>query len=502
MNARITELLVNPDLLELKDIELVEYQIAAAPYMQSLHALHLLGIQKFKPEGYNAALSKTAAYTTDKKILYNFLNPAEKELPVLDEAHIEEKKEQLLEKEIATKVDSSIFEQQLADNLVTLPVIMVNGERNRALSPGEENFMNEVAPKIDAEATKEAGRIVLKEAPVIPTAPKTVPVKEELINVAKTEQPQVADSTVSLYDMATFLPGVTFKAPTPASSKPEKEEKTPEIQPEPAPESEEQQEKQKIEIEEPQETEQPVEIPVEEPKTEDEVPVEEPAKVEKEDSASDWKPMNFSFNVPDALLANEKPKSEEIKPEIQPEKVEKAEVAPPTPVYVEKPEAEIPKEVLEVEELPVINMSFFSSDLPKLPGVPAATTSIPKNEKPVTKQEDSNVPSFINTWQSWLKINREEQKNPKVQKTQVIDKFIETNPKISQLKEESTFVVKEKGNDISHLMTETLARLYFEQKLYSKAIKAYEILQEKHPDKKAQFEEVITKIKEARSGNK
>jgi hypothetical protein len=100
-----------------------------------------------------------------------------------------------------------------------------------------------------------------------------------------------------------------------------------------------------------------------------------------------------------------------------------------------------------------------------------------KTAKPNTF--DSNVPGFINTWQSWLKIDRTEEK-PKEEKTdlktKVIETFIENNPRISQLKEESTFVVKEKGDDISHLMTETLANLYFEQKLYTKAIKAFEIL--------------------------
>jgi hypothetical protein len=47
-------------------------------------------------------------------------------------------------------------------------------------------------------------------------------------------------------------------------------------------------------------------------------------------------------------------------------------------------------------------------------------------------------------------------------------------------------------------MTETLARLYAEQKLYSKAIKAFEILSEKHPHKKDYFKEKIEEIKAIR----
>ena len=59
-------------------------------------------------------------------------------------------------------------------------------------------------------------------------------------------------------------------------------------------------------------------------------------------------------------------------------------------------------------------------------------------------------------------------------------------------------MVKEKSDDISHLMTETLAQLYTEQKLYSKAVKAYEILSNKFPEKKSYFEDKIKEIKELR----
>ena len=83
-------------------------------------------------------------------------------------------------------------------------------------------------------------------------------------------------------------------------------------------------------------------------------------------------------------------------------------------------------------------------------------------------------------------------------KNKVIDNFIENEPKISKLKENSDFVIKEKSDDISHLMTETLAKLYTEQKLYSKAIKAYEILSNKFPDKKSEFADKIKEIKELR----
>ena len=114
--------------------------------------------------------------------------------------------------------------------------------------------------------------------------------------------------------------------------------------------------------------------------------------------------------------------------------------------------------------------------------------------------KNSNVSSFINTWQNWLKIDRTPAVSEQEKKAAIIDKFIENNPKISPIKEDVEFVVKEKSDDISHLMTKTLAQLYVEQKLYTKAIKAYPILQEKHPEKTNEFEQKIEEIKKSRTG--
>jgi len=50
------------------------------------------------------------------------------------------------------------------------------------------------------------------------------------------------------------------------------------------------------------------------------------------------------------------------------------------------------------------------------------------------------------------------------------------------------------------LMTETLAKLYTEQRLYTKAIKAYEILQNKHPEKADDFKAKIQEIKDLKQG--
>ena len=132
---------------------------------------------------------------------------------------------------------------------------------------------------------------------------------------------------------------------------------------------------------------------------------------------------------------------------------------------------------------------------------PKAETEPVKVTEVVKPASNSNVTSFISTWKSWLKIDRSEIVTPSEQdkKAAIIDKFIENNPKISPIKEDVDFIVKEKSNDIAHLMTETLAQLYVEQKLYTKAIQAYKILQEKHPERTEEFEEKIEEIKKSRN---
>ena len=91
----------------------------------------------------------------------------------------------------------------------------------------------------------------------------------------------------------------------------------------------------------------------------------------------------------------------------------------------------------------------------------------------------------------------------KIKKAALIDKFIETSPKISPLKHgvASTVTFDLNKDDNSYLMTETLARVYLEQKKYQKAIQAYEILILKYPEKSSFFADRISDIKILQQNN-
>ena len=99
-----------------------------------------------------------------------------------------------------------------------------------------------------------------------------------------------------------------------------------------------------------------------------------------------------------------------------------------------------------------------------------------------------------------IEIVEEEKKK----KAEIIDKFIENNPKISPVKSGSPVVSIQldiNKDDNSYLMTETLAKVYLEQKKYTKAIQAYEILILKYPEKISFFADRISDIKILQQNN-
>ena len=92
-------------------------------------------------------------------------------------------------------------------------------------------------------------------------------------------------------------------------------------------------------------------------------------------------------------------------------------------------------------------------------------------------------------------ISKEEE--TRLKKFELIDKFISSKPKISPDKEtsSSTNLAKERMIQPESLMTETLARIYVEQKNYEKAIQSYKILSLKYPEKSGFFADQIKAIK-------
>ncbi|MFL9834211.1 putative sodium/potassium/calcium exchanger [Chryseobacterium terrae] len=707
MNPRVLELLSNPKNIQSEDLHLLKEEINSFPYIQNIRALHLYGVHLFDKENYQKELSTTAAYTTDKKILYQLINgkiqqrkieTVEKETqPIVDKSEANKTQNNkepfwwVNEKRTFPKHDYKTVAENLATPKSEIKHVVVNGERNRILFEGEENFLDEKNTEtIDLESTLESGVIVTQKSSfpikrpvdaeknpesenedfetgnVAETAkseviinedvidsekadgkitneaevsfleietvkPETESQSEELIenknsteNVEEENTPEVLKSEVIINDdvidsekavekitdesKVSFLEIDTFKTETESQSEnsaealntetiinedkidskdvaekinddselsfhgtdsflPEIKIEAPvsdQINPVEAPKSninkhedemrrliEEVEKKMKAHKKEAEEKTIETEVEtggeisfaetqdfvVSNEKTEEKAEVsqetQENSSEEKNNDSvleeikeenSGWKPMTLESFAPDSfskkieLESVKEEKTEEIK-EISEENISEEKQATITEntsensdkIEIQEVESDnfIEEKEEKEDEARVMNVSFFGTDISSL-AIKKEEQNLPQEkveEKTLNEEKqaplDSNVPGFINTWQSWLKIDRtEEIEKAKTEvKNKAIESFIENNPKISQLKDEVTFVVKEKTDDISHLMTETLANLYVEQKLYTKAINAFQILVNKHPERKEYFENKIQEIKDNRGKN-
>lgn len=589
MNARVLELIQNPELFQNQDLDILNSEIKKHPYIQNIRALHLFGIHRFRPEEYQNALSTTAAYTTDKKILYQFINKNPKPEKTQRPA------ENIINQSVITNENAEqIFTEIKSVSKPQPKPVYVNGTVNRILFEGEEDFLEQKNDVIDLESTMESGQLVTQSTEmesakdvnlteetqidsVVETAkteivvPETVNPDNEIqqeksspevfseVSFQATEVPEIQHeiseeseiiteetentnqqeifnndnsppetgavenpSEINFHGNEEFLSDVKivyknseskpYEVPKPSLNKHEIEMQRLIAEVEAKMKS-----VKKVKIAEKEETHQNTDLNFSETqnfeisKSEKEVAERKnkdiiKTKVVEEITETpevretieiiqnavpsekrEWKPMSFSGNTPDSLINKKegKPEQQIISPE-------------PVTKKTETVTQSFPEE--KSEERPVFNVSFFTQNV--------SSIESEKVEKPAeqdAKAEESNVPTFINTWQNWLQIDRnklETEEKPIISKEEVKNKVIENflvkEPKISKLKEESDFVVKEKGDNISHLMTETLAKLYIEQKLYSKAIKAYQILSKKHPGKKSHFDKQINHIKDLR----
>lgn len=92
----------------------------------------------------------------------------------------------------------------------------------------------------------------------------------------------------------------------------------------------------------------------------------------------------------------------------------------------------------------------------------------------------------------------------KKKKFERIDKFIASNPKIDPTEQKGTKLDISNSIKINknELMTETLARVYLEQKKYKKAIQAFKILSLKYPEKSSFFADRIKAVEKIQKDNK
>ena len=95
-----------------------------------------------------------------------------------------------------------------------------------------------------------------------------------------------------------------------------------------------------------------------------------------------------------------------------------------------------------------------------------------------------------------------DEESSKKRKFDLIDKFIETDPKIDPSQSAPDVNIESSSKlKKDELMTETLAKVYLEQKKYKKAIQAYRILSLKYPEKSGFFADRIKAVKQLQKEN-
>ncbi|NMH89801.1 hypothetical protein [Flavivirga algicola] len=122
--------------------------------------------------------------------------------------------------------------------------------------------------------------------------------------------------------------------------------------------------------------------------------------------------------------------------------------------------------------------------------------------KPIERRDDKEEKEE-NKNQEHTEIDNDKPTLDKAKKFELIDQFITKNPKINPFKSSITKGNLAKAQMIrpESLMTETLARIYVEQKNYKKAIQSYKVLSLKYPEKSGFFADQIKAIKQLQEQN-
>ena len=396
--SEYTYLLNNPNAVNEKQAKALETVVDSFPFFQSARALYLKGLYNQDSYKYNFALKQTAAHTTDRSILFDFITSDE-----------------------FTIIEKDIYEQKLA---LLMDIEVVESEINLPSSQSESNkesikIKEEIVAEEIPEIEENLADVQIDNLHVLPT----VEFESSDIDFVKLEQHPIIEEVSEEITLTEIVPTEIDEV---------------------------------ITISDGEETIS--ESLVEEDNIEEE-PLSKEILEENNEETISAEAISIDQNSFDSS-------TEEIIPEIE----EKLEIG--------KPITFLQNEKHSFQEW--LQLASF---------------------KPIERIEEKKE-----TISSENSVQKEEKKQEnttdKLKKLEIIDKFIETNPKITPARELVETPSKPiETSDTTHLMTETLARVYLEQKKYSKAIQAYEILILKYPEKSIFFADRIKDIKILQQNN-
>ncbi|WP_428229945.1 tetratricopeptide repeat protein [Flavobacterium sp.] len=492
-----TYLMNKPDAITEKQADALGSVLNEFPYFQSARALRLKGLYNQNSFKYNYALKVTAAHTTDRAVLFDFITS--EDFTSIQNEYYDRKLRDLLEIKVfdseivsfeeikkATEVRIDPIEQSILNSIKEATNVTFNEPEkieNKTSTPSNEPSITDTFKEVTTTAAFEEPVKIeeLKIEPVI-TEQSILDTFKEVTTTTfeepvKIEEPAVAPITEqSILDTFKEVTTTTFEEPVKMEEKPI----------DPIIELsilESIKEASNITFEEAPKTEEPKELIAEQPiapSIKETMPTFFEEIVEEEIPEVRIDPIEQSIlnSIKEAsTVVFEEPKITEIPKETE----------VPETVKIAEENLEIGKPL----DFSVNEKHSFQEWLQLSRTEPIDRTEGPQEAKEVQKTAK-------------LKVQTEIIDDEKKKKAEIIDKFIETNPKISPIKQTAIVPAVQfdlNTDDNSYLMTETLARVYLEQKKYTKAIQAYEILILKYPEKISFFADRISDIKILQQNN-
>ncbi|KAF2515269.1 tetratricopeptide repeat protein [Flavobacterium foetidum] len=506
-----TYLMNKPEAITEKQTDALGSVLNEFPYFQSARALRLKGLYIQNSFKYNYALKVTAAHTADRSVLFDFITS--ENFTAIQNDFYEQKLRDLLEIKV---FDSEIISAEEIQKAIEVKI-----------DPVEQSILDSIK---EASTPAEKSREV--EEPVANNEEPVVVTTEEPI-IEKEPAPNFPEIDLSIFNAIKEAQTVTFERP----------EKTEEPKAIPVIDDaifKTLKEAENVTYEKPQQEQEPKVDPIERSilnsiKESETVSVVEPSEAEepKVDSGIE---RSILSSIKEAEAASaEKPAQIAIEEEEDDSVIEEMIIPESRFGRIEESILSSIKESAAVVTEAKENLKEDIAEEPAKEEIPTV------EEKPLVEEEqtveiqplqdsDSEKPVDFSlnekhSFQEWLQLSRTEpidrtkDENEKAEsksqeeivneqrqkKAEIIDKFIENNPKISPIKSSGINIpvvaLDSNSEDNSYLMTETLARVYLDQKKYTKAIQAYEILILKYPEKISFFADRIADIKILQQNN-
>ncbi len=559
-----TYLMNKPDAITENQAEALGSVLNEFPYFQSARALRLKGLYKQNSFKYNYALKVTAAHTADRSVLFDFITS--ETFTSIQNDFYDQKLKELLEikvfdSEVVTfepvvkipEIRIDPIEQSILKSIKEATTVIFE-EPSKIVEKTAEVIVEESPlaqiEEIESNTFEEPVKVqeqtiehIAEPSIVIPTEEEILSTFKEVTDIEETTEDLVTEKPIAIINEEEIFN--SFKEVT------EVEEKTiePELIEEPIAAFEEEKAEDsfnEVEIQN---------ISVEAIVNESVLTPSEEEILDTFKEVTETEEETIEAETEETIVT---PSEEEILNTFKevPEVEEKA-----ADIIIEKPVTKITffDEVVEDDEIEEVHVdpieesiivsikeaSTVTFEEPIIAEEPKAETELLEFEVPEievsesVKEAEENLEigkpiDFVrekHSFQEWLQLARaepidrssdapkdaetDEKKTTEVteivsveeekkKKAEIIDRFIETNPKISPIKPTMatppiSFNINEDEN--SYLMTETLARVYLEQKKYTKAIQAYEILILKYPEKISFFADRISDIKILQQNN-